>query len=438
MCHQMSKLIPFVPGQAKASGDQQEEELVPFLLSSQGETAIWLALAIGMVLCLVNGVQVALNNPGAPAGEVAGLEALYVLALAVIILIRRWLTSRWMVLLGIALVLALSVILGLAFDNVPNANLLGYIIFDLVPLIFIYRFPWRWSLPLLGVTAATYTAVMLLRALILRSPTSHVSDVWGNLAILVVVACIAGTLRARALLILRLRASQARLQAEMERTAELAAARERARIARDIHDVLAHSLTVVSIQAQAARQVIHQQPEQAAKLLDEMTGVLRESMVESRRVVGLLREATQVPGDTGPLGARLLALAERFGERTGMTCALEETGRARELSDEQENTVQFAVQEALTNAYRHGGARHVWIGLVWQESAVSLTIRDDGSGQPALALDGPGGNGLRGMRERAAALGGTLSAGAREEGGFAVSLTLPLTIVDAGAPGRDV
>ena len=428
----MYKLIPRPALRIHTSPERLEEEPIPFLLSSPGETLVWFAVAIGLVLCLINGVQVALHNPNAPLGELVVVEALYVLALAMVVLIRRLPLSRPVLLLLLALVLSLGVALVLGFANVMNANLLGYVIFEIMPLIVVYRLAWRWSLPILGIGALTLVTVIILHST-LQAHSGNISDVWGNLVILVLVACVAGTLRGRSLLILRLRASQAQLRAEMERTAELATARERARIARDIHDVLAHSLTVLSIQAQAARQVITQQPEQAAEMLDEMAGMLRESIAESRRVVGLLREAAQAPGDTGPLGARLLALAERFAERTGMRCALEETGKARELNEAQENTLQFALQEALTNAYRHGSAQHVWIALNWQSASVSLNVRDDGAGQPALTFEGQGGQGLRGMRERATALGGTLSAAPREGSGFEVCLTLPVKIVDASA-----
>jgi signal transduction histidine kinase len=152
-------------------------------------------------------------------------------------------------------------------------------------------------------------------------------------------------------------------------------------------------------------------------------------------VVGLLREATQVPGDAGTLGARLLALAERFAERTGMQCALEETGQARELHEAKEQALHFTLQEALTNAYRHGSAQHVWVALAWQAAAVQLWVCDDGNGQPALLFAGQGGQGLRGMRERAESLGGRLNAGPREGGGFEVLLSLPLKSVDATAAG---
>ncbi len=424
--------MPTTIHHAEESREHQATGNASFVLSTVDDLPIWVSVALGVVLYLIAGAQVLFISQGISTWKVVGVEALYLLALVIFILARRLPTSRWGVLLALAAILLLAVVLGCTF-----AFLMSYVIFEMLPLLVVYRFPWRWSLPMLGFIATLFVAVIVIPQHVLFQQPVSLSTVIGNLGVMAAVAAIAGSLRARVVVIQRLRASQAQLRAEMERAAELAAARERARIARDIHDVLAHSLTVLSIQAQAARQVIGQQPEQAALLLDEMAGMLRESIVESRRVVGLLREATQVEGDTGPLGARLLALAERFAERTGMHCALEETGQACELDEAQENTLQFALQEALTNAYRHGSARHVWMRLTWQPSAVSLKVSDDGVGQPALTFEGQGGQGLRGMRERATALGGTLNAGPHEGGGFEVCLVLPLNKVDVNTAGRE-
>ena len=427
----MKYLVPITPQQTKIGGNHQATDDAPFVLSTADDLPIWVTVALGVVLYVIVGAQMIFTIRGVAAWKVVGVEALYLLALVIFTLGRRLPVSRRWVLIELAALLLLAVVLGCTF-----AFLMSYAIFDVLPLLVVYRFPWRWSLPILGAIAALFAAVMVIPPRFVFHQSVSLSTVIGNLITLAAVASIAGSLRARVVVIQRLRVSQAQLRAEMERAAELAAARERARIARDIHDVLAHSLTVLSIQAQAARQVIAQQPEQAALMLDEMAGMLRESITESRRVVGLLREATQTPGDTGPLGARLLALAERFAERTGMQCALEETGQARELQEAQENALQFALQEALTNAFRHGNAQHVWMTLTWQSSAVALKVRDDGAGQPALAFEGQGGQGLRGMRERAVSLGGTLSAGPGEGVGFEVCLTLPVKIVDANAAGR--
>lgn len=419
--------------QAPTLQAQQDTQGEPFLLPLADDLPVWVSVVLGVALYAVGSAQIIYSNRGVAAWKIAGVEAVYLVALVVLLLTRRLPLSRRWTLLGLAVVLLLGVALGCTF-----ASPLGNIIFDMVPLLLVYQFPWRWSLPSLVAIALLYVVVMVVPARVILHQPVTLPDVAGNLMTMAVVAAITASLRARAVVIQRLRASQAQLRAEMERTAELAAARERARIARDMHDVLAHTLTALSIQAQAARQVLGQRPEQAGQLLDEMAGMLRESIVESRRVVGLLREATQVPGDTGPLGARLLLLAERFAGRTGMQCQLEESGQAHDLNEEQEHALHATLQEALTNAYRHGSAQRVWITLTWQPSAVQLVIRDDGSGQPALTFAGQGGQGLPGMRERAASLGGALSAGPRDGGGFEVRLTMLLALVEADPTRRTV
>jgi signal transduction histidine kinase len=136
------------------------------------------------------------------------------------------------------------------------------------------------------------------------------------------------------------------------------------------------------------------------------------------------------------LGEQLLILADRFSQRTGVRCSLTESGEARPPSAAQRNALRFALQEALTNAYRHGQARHIWATLEWNREEVSLRVRDNGSASNAAAGEG-GGQGLRGMRERAAALGGTSSAGPSDEGGFVVIVTLPLAADEANTLAKD-
>lgn len=244
--------------------------------------------------------------------------------------------------------------------------------------------------------------------------------------------------RSRHLLIRRLEATQAQLREEMDRAAELAAARERARIARDVHDVLAHSLTVLSVQVQALRQLVRSHPERASAILDQMAEVLRESQVESRQIVGLLREAMTDTDEGRDIDAatRLRVTAERFAERTGVRCMLREHGSPAPLSAQRIETLRFALQEALTNAYPHGKASHAEADLWWEDMTVRLTVRDGGAPSPVailVASEGSG-NGLRGMRERAEALGGSVSAGPRTAGGFAVGVLLPLNAT-SGARG---
>ncbi len=400
------------------------QEIVPLLLTGANQAPLWLALTLGVVLFLIVGARVMFNSPGVPAGAIAGVETLFVLALGLIAL-SRLAARRWLALVEMGLAVALGFVLSLTFGN-----LLGAFVFDILPFVIVYRFSWRWSLPIMSLIAVLLAGAIAIRVLFLPGASGSLSDIGSNVLTLAGLGCLAGMLRSRALVVLKLQATQARLQAEMQHTAELAAARERTRIARDLHDVLAHSLTVLSIQIQAARQIVTRQPEQAAQMLDEMADVLRESIAESRRVVGLLREATHLPAEDRALSSRLLALADRFAERTGLRCSLHTSGQAFQLNDEQESALLLALQEALTNAYRHGSAQHAWADLVWAADGVTLTVRDDGTDQPGIPLEGTGGNGLRGMRERAAALGGSMRAGPRPGGGFEINVTLPLTIIE--------
>jgi signal transduction histidine kinase len=214
----------------------------------------------------------------------------------------------------------------------------------------------------------------------------------------------------------------------MEHTEELVTTRERTRIARDIHDVLAHSLTVLSIQVQAARQLVHQDPDRLSAKLNEMAVLLRESTAESRRVVGLLREGGNSFHAHSDIGTQLHTAVERFSDRTGIHCIFEEKGIQQSLGDEQAKTLRYAVQEAMTNAHRHGAAHTIWTELCWQDMVVTLHIRDDGQGQKEVRHETHthGHHGLQGMHERMMALGGNLQAGTRECGGFALTLSLPL------------
>ncbi len=182
---------------------------------------------------------------------------------------------------------------------------------------------------------------------------------------------------------------------------------------------------------------MRQEPERAAGLLDEMGAMLKESLAESRNVVGLLREAPSEVGDEEGaypnLRARLLATAERFTERTGLKCELDEQGTPRELAQEQTEALNLALQEALTNAYRHGEAQHLRARLAWQAPDVTLSMVDDGHAQLVPAEPLGSGQGLRGMRERAEALGGAVTVGPQPDGGFSVVMRLPLE-----APSEDV
>lgn len=422
---------------ATASGGQPDEILPrsQLLFADAHGMTIWLSMLVGYGVCIIVGVLFAVHAPSGQAGATGLAETLFALSLVALVALELTANSK-LILLAAGSALALGGLLCLTF-----ASDLGNVTLWFLTFVVAYRLPRRWSLPILAVAAFVFATTGMVRALLLQRPPGALTGVWGGLGLLALLAWIAGQQRVRSTLILRLQASQAQLRAQMERAEELATVRERARIARDMHDVLAHSLTVLSIQAQAAREVVAAEPVRAAAMLDDIAGILRESISESRRLVGLLREAERTGDQDSPLGARLVALADRFSARTGVRCTVSETGEPRHLSADQESALQFAMQEALTNAYRHGAARHVWAEVVWRPDAITLSVRDDGTEpdimQIVVEAERGGGNGLRGMRERAGALGGSATVDPRAEGGFAVSMMLPLTIVEAVRPRGD-
>ncbi|WP_327090176.1 histidine kinase [Nonomuraea sp. NBC_01738] len=195
---------------------------------------------------------------------------------------------------------------------------------------------------------------------------------------------------------------------------------ERARIAREMHDVVAHALAVIVAQARGGRLVPGRAPEVLATV--EETG--RQALTEMRGLVGVLRAE---PDELAPQPglADLPGLLDRT-RAAGLTVALTTSGTARRIGPGAELALYRVVQEALTNTLKHGGAGAASsIGLSWTPSALEVTVTDDGRGRAATTAPG---HGLAGMRERMAAVGGTVHAGAageRGERGFAVKVRLP-------------
>lgn len=315
-----------------------------------------------------------------------------------------------------------GLVLGIAFDDV-----FGEAILLLTAIIAISRLPLRWLPAVLAGSLLFLLVVQAHHSFTVLSGSAAWLDLVRGISLFIFVTGIFALMRSRQQTLEELRATQARLTAEMARTAQLAASRERARIARDLHDILAHSLTVISVQVQAARSAVATAPEEVPNKLDTIAQLVRESIGESRRVVSLLREQEAFAGNESTFSTSLRELAEQFTERTGVRCAVEEHGAIARLTPLHEEALRYATQEALTNAYRHGQAKRVGLDLIWHTGIVSLSVHDDGAATAQPALDNAGGNGLRGMRERAEALGGSVAAGPAADGGFTVTLNLPTT-----------
>ncbi|MFI8962497.1 sensor histidine kinase [Streptomyces sp. NPDC053493] len=222
----------------------------------------------------------------------------------------------------------------------------------------------------------------------------------------------------------RIRREQwARDRAERAAAERRRADEERLRIARELHDVLAHSLSVINVQAGVGLALIDSDPGQARTALTTIKAASKEALGEVRQVLDTLRTPGDAPRAPAPGLDRLPELVEQAAA-AGLAVRTETEGRRRQLPPGTELAAFRIVQEALTNVVRHSGSRTALVVIRYRADALDLRIDDEG---PATGGDAGGsGNGLAGMRERAAALGGTIEAGTRPDGGFRVSAVLPV------------
>jgi signal transduction histidine kinase len=220
---------------------------------------------------------------------------------------------------------------------------------------------------------------------------------------------------------LRAERSESRVAA-LESERELVLRAERARIARELHDVIAHSVSVIVVQAGAAEPLVEEDPEEARAALRSIRATAGEALGEMRRLLGILRTADdELTLDPQPSVARLEPLLGQ-ARAAGLEIGLEIVGEPRPLTPGLDLAAYRIVQEALTNTRKHGGAARARIALRYGQSELEVEIADDGS---ATGLSGEGGHGVVGMRERVALYGGTLDIGARPGGGFVVRAVLP-------------
>jgi len=215
-------------------------------------------------------------------------------------------------------------------------------------------------------------------------------------------------------------------RAEELRAAEAreAVAEERTRIARELHDVVAHSVGVMVVQAGAARHIAERDPARAAEALGTIERVGRESLQELRRVLGVLRSGPDDTTGTAPQPdlAALDELLARCAD-AGLAVDLAVDGTPRPVPAGIGLTAYRIVQESLTNVLKHAATRTASVSLAYRPEEIAIEVSDDGRG--AAAAVGPAGHGLAGMRERAATCGGSLVAGPRPGGGFRVRVVLP-------------
>ncbi|MDT0347194.1 sensor histidine kinase [Streptomyces litchfieldiae] len=219
------------------------------------------------------------------------------------------------------------------------------------------------------------------------------------------------------------RESLARERAAQEEAERRRADEERLRIARELHDVLAHSISVINVQAGVGLALLDTDPDQARTALTTIKAASKEALGEVRQVLDTLRAPGAAPRAPAPGLDRLPELADQAG-RAGLAVTTHTQGTPAPLPPGADLAAFRIVQEALTNIVRHSGSRTARVLLRYSPDLLELRVDDDG---PATGEGSGGGNGLVGMRERAAAFGGTVEAGPRPGGGFRVTARLPLT-----------
>jgi signal transduction histidine kinase len=369
-----------------------------------------LALTVVVLLLLV-AAQVQVWS-AAPAYEVSGRTLNSALAAAMILpvlLARRW-----------PLPATLGVLAAVTLDQVLGGEG-GYQWFVVVLVVYALG---SHAGPVAGPIGAAVVTVLLLAVDIPRLRDGvAVDEVLPGWAVLAGLYGLGRWVRHRRLEVARLSERAAELERDQEEAARRAVALERARIALELHDLVAHSMSVIVLQAQAGRRVVRTDPEAADGALAAIESTGRGGMAELRRLLDVLHLDGQTDDlDPRPGLALLPALAERVGS-AGMPVAVAVEGRERPLPAGVDLSAYRIVQEALTNSLRHAGRASASVGVTYGADTIELRISDDGTGE---ADGGVGsGHGLAGMRERVRLFGGTLEAGPDPTGGFCVRAVLP-------------
>ncbi|GGT37879.1 sensor histidine kinase [Streptomyces purpureus] len=348
------------------------------------------------------------------------------LGLSTVVALRRRAPEKMLLL---AAVLGL---LQLAVNVEPNIG-------DFAMLVIIYTVAahdgprWASRLALVGgLSAATLTQ--------LRWPTAAEAGLGAEVFFTVIMTVpfalawvLGDSVRTRRAYFAQLEERASRLEKEREAQAKVAVAAERARIARELHDVVAHNVSVMVVQADGAAYVLDAAPDQAKQALETISSTGRQALAEMRRLLGVLRTGEhQEAGEYVPQPdvEQIGDLVEQV-RSAGLAVDFKIEGTPRPLPSGVELTAYRIVQEALTNTRKHGGPDvGASVRLVYFDDGLGLLVEDDGRGATHEMYEDGGadgrGHGLIGMRERVGMVGGTLDAGPRPGGGFRISALLPL------------
>jgi signal transduction histidine kinase len=287
----------------------------------------------------------------------------------------------------------------------------------------------RWRDPVRAVAVAGFTGLIAYEIVWANLPEYagsplllRIVPVLSNVVITASIYWFSDAVRIRREREAQLAARTAQLEQEREENARRAVLEERVCIARELHDVVAHHVSLMGVQAGAARRVLHRQPEKAEEVLSAIEATGREAVRELHRLLGFLRREGEDGLAPQPSMRQLDALITQMGE-AGLPVVLTVEGEPRPLPPGVDLSAYRIVQEALTNTLKHAGPAKAEVTVRYGDRALEIEVTDDGRQK----MNGiPAGNGMIGMRERVSLLGGELQAGPRAGAGFAVRAQLPL------------
>ncbi|MET7515629.1 sensor histidine kinase [Streptomyces sp. NPDC005480] len=275
-------------------------------------------------------------------------------------------------------------------------------------------------------TTACMTAAVLVGAAIVTDRTWLAPDNAAMLAWTALPAAVGDGVRSRRAYVAAVEERAEHAERTREQEARQRVAAERMRIARELHDVVAHHIALINAQAGVAVHLVEQRPEHVLTALEGIRDVSQSALDELRVTVSLLRQPdeTAAPRDPTPGMGHVPDLLASF-ERAGLAVKQTLSGDPKPLPPAADLAAYRIIQEALTNVRKHSGVDQARLDLSYLPNLLTITVQDDGPSQPARSDPGKG-HGLIGMRERAGTVGGRVQAGPRAEGGFTVTAELPL------------
>jgi len=362
----------------------------------------WVDLGIAAATLVLALAQVLTGEASGPFGFAIASAFLFSLPLAV-----RWTHPWWAFGFGVG-TLVLCRVTGVDLDNY-----LASIVAVILPLA---------TIAVLAPVARSLIAVAIAIPVLMMTAVSGIPGlVW--VSFLTLSAWAAGWLiRERRLLVIRLQQTAAELERTRERDAQTAVTAERARIARELHDVVAHSVSLMVVQAQAAERTAESDPAASIGAIRAVQDAGRESLQELRRLLGVLRPEGPEPTVRPQPGLNEVDALAQSLRAAGLDVQVRRQGTPRPLGSGVELAAYRILQEALTNVVKHADATRATVSIAYRAASLELAVRDDGSGR-AGGLPGAG-HGIVGMRERAALYNGTVDAGPTPGGGYLVRAEL--------------